>query len=125
MDIAMHRKKSCQLRVRNRNSRAMRSSTTPRAFVGCLVSAAFLWTLALSSSPELHGRIHKDANQPGHICAITLIASGTYDHSASASIISAPAPSVEFCQTLELNSVWVQPLFLGAHIFAHAPPALV
>jgi hypothetical protein len=103
----------------------MKSSTTPRAFVGFLASAAFLWTLALSSSPELHGRIHKDANQPGHTCAITLIASGAYDHSASAPIISAPAPAVEFFQNFELRSVWIQPLFLSAHIFAHAPPALV
>jgi len=102
----------------------MKSSTSPRAFVGFLVSAAFLWTLALSSSPALHGRIHKDANQPGHTCAVTLIAGGNYDHSPSAPIISAPVPVVEFVQKLDLNSAWVRPEFLGAHIFAHAPPAL-
>ena len=102
----------------------MRSSTTPRAFVGFLASAAFLWTLALSSSPELHGRIHKDANQPGHTCAVTLISGGNYDHSASAPIITVPVPVVEFVQTLELNSAWVQAVFLGAHIFPNAPPAL-
>jgi hypothetical protein len=102
----------------------MRSSTTPRAFVGFLASAAFLWSLALSSSPELHGRIHKDANQPGHTCAITLLASGSYEHSPSSPIISAPAPAVEIFHNLGLKPVWVQPVFLGAHIFAHAPPAL-
>src|SRR5690348_10344113 len=102
----------------------MKSSTTSRAFAGFLASAAFLWCLALSSSPELHGRIHKDANQPGHTCAVTLIAGGNFDHSPSAPIISVPVPVVEFVQKLELNSTWVQPVFLGAHIFAHAPPAL-
>jgi hypothetical protein len=102
----------------------MKSSTTPRAFVGFLASAAFLWTLALSSSPELHSRIHKDSNQPGHACAVTLIAGGNLDHSPSAPIVSAPAPVVEFVQKLALNSAWVRPVFLGAHIFAHAPPTL-
>jgi hypothetical protein len=102
----------------------MRNSTGTRALIAAAASAAFLWTLALTSSPELHGRIHKDANRPGHTCAITLIASGSYDQSASAPVISASAPAVQFLQNLELNSVWVQPLFFSAHIFAHAPPAL-
>ncbi len=32
----------------------MKSSATTRAFVGVLASAAFLWTLVLSVSPQLH-----------------------------------------------------------------------
>jgi hypothetical protein len=93
-------------------------------FVAVLVSAAFLWSLALSVSPQLHQRVHPDANRVDHTCAVTLVASGKCNHSPAVPLISAPAPTVEFFQRLELNSVWVQPLFLGAHIFEHAPPAL-
>jgi hypothetical protein len=102
----------------------MKGSTISRAFVAFVVSAAFLFALALGASPELHGRVHKDADQPGHTCAVTLIASGNFNHSAPASLVSAPAPAFEFRNRLELNSVWVQPLFLATHVFAHAPPVI-
>jgi hypothetical protein len=45
-------------------------------------------------------------------------------HCAPFPVISAPVPVSEFSEIRVLNSVWVQPLFLNAHIFAHAPPAL-
>src|SRR5438094_218547 len=51
-----------------------------RLFVAACVSVAFLWALALSVSPQLHQRVHPDANRVEHNCAATIIASGTYDH---------------------------------------------
>ena len=53
-----------------------------RACVAALASAAFLWALLLSASPELHQRVHPDANGIDHSCAVTMVASGNYDHAA-------------------------------------------
>src|SRR5437016_11495331 len=100
-----------------------RSINHERAFVAGLLSAAFLWALALSASPQLHQRVHKDANRVEHSCAATMIASGSYDHAAHPPVVSAPDFALQFSKILALSSTWVQPLFLGAHIFAHAPPA--
>jgi len=104
-------------------SRFARSNECGRAFIATFVSAAFLWTLILSVSPQLHARVHSDASRTEHTCAITLIATGNYDHAAHPPLIRAPQPSVQFSKMAALSSTWVRPLFLSAHIFAHAPPA--
>ncbi len=100
-----------------------RSNNYGRAFVAAFVSAAFLCALALSASPQLHQRVHKDANRAEHTCAVTMIASGNYDHVAHSPLVSAPAPAVQFSKIPALSPCWVQSPFLGAHIFEHAPPA--
>ena len=100
----------------------MRNSTTTRAFVTVLASAAFLWALTLSASPQLHERVHKDANRVEHTCAVTFIASGNVDHSPAALIISRPAPIDEFTIP-DLKPRWIESLFLLAAVFEHAPPA--
>ena len=102
---------------------SVRSSKCGRIFIATVVFAAFFWTLVLSGSPQLHGRIHTDANRANHACAVTMIASGSYDHAAHPPLVSAPQFAVRFSKIPALNSTWVRPLFLGAHIFAHAPPA--
>ncbi len=102
-----------------------RSHTGVRVLVASVLFAAFSWTLLVSLSPRLHECIHGDANRSDHVCAITLIASGSYEHAGQPPPISAPKFDVCFAASAELTSTWVQPLFLNAHIFAHAPPALV
>jgi hypothetical protein len=101
-----------------------RSQNSARALVAAVLFAAFSWTLLVSVSPRLHGCIHSDANRGDHVCAITLIASGSYEPGAQPPVISPPQFDVRFAATAELTSTWVKPLFLNAHIFAHAPPAL-
>ena len=101
-----------------------RSQTRARILVAAVLFAAFSWTLLLSVSPRLHGCIHGDANRSDHVCAITLIASGSYEHGAQPPVISPPQFDVRFATSAELTSTWVKPLFLSAHIFAHAPPVL-
>src|SRR5438552_2737096 len=101
----------------------MISSTKARAFVAVLASTAFFWTLTLSVSPQLHERIHPDANRVDHSCAVTLITSGNCNHSPAAPLITAPAPIVKSSRPLALNSIWVRTLFLDASVFEHAPPA--
>jgi hypothetical protein len=93
------------------------------AFAAALISAAFVWSLALSASPQLHERIHPDANCPDHTCAATFIASGNYTHSAHPPLVTAPVPVVQFAKIPALAPQWVESPFLGASIFEHAPPA--
>src|SRR5512133_1715004 len=99
-----------------------RSQTCPRVLVAAVLFAAFSWTLLVSVSPQLHGCIHGDANRSDHVCAITLVASGSYEHSGQPPLISAPQFHVCFAAAASLTPTWVKPLFLSAHIFAHAPP---
>jgi hypothetical protein len=100
-----------------------RSTHRARAFVAICVSSAFLWALALSASPQLHQRVHKDANRVEHSCAATMIASGSYNHSAHAPLVSAPVPVIHLSKIPALTPQWVESPFLGARIFEHAPPA--
>jgi hypothetical protein len=99
-----------------------RSTNHGRAFVATWVFAAFIWALALSVSPQLHQRVHKDANRVEHNCAVTMIASGSYDHAAPPPLVSAPTSAAQISKIPALTSCWVQSLFLGACIFEHPPP---
>src|SRR5438128_11396117 len=101
-----------------------RSRNHGRACIAVCISAAFLWALALSASPQLHQRIHPDANRVEHSCAVTMIASGSYDHAAHPPLVSAPIPVLHFPQIPALTPQWVQSPFLGARFFEHAPPRL-
>ena len=101
-----------------------RSQTCARVLVATVLFAAFSWTLLVSVSPQLHGCIHGDANRSDHVCAITLIASGSYEHGAQPPVISPPQFDVRFAASAELTSTWVKPLFLsGAHLCARAARA--
>jgi hypothetical protein len=104
-------------------SRFARSTNHGRAFVAVCISTAFLWALALGASPQLHQRVHPDANPAEHNCAATMIASGNYDHAAHPPLVSAPVPAPQFSKIPALTPCWVQSPFLGACIFEHAPPA--
>jgi hypothetical protein len=108
---------------RSAMSRFARSNDYGRAFVAALVSLGFFWALALSASPQLHQRVHPDANRAEHNCAATMIAAGSYDHAAYPPLVSAPVPAVQFSKIQALIPCWVQSPFLGACIFEHAPPA--
>jgi hypothetical protein len=99
-----------------------RSANRRRAFISICVGAGFLCALALSVSPQLHERVHKDANRVEHNCAATMIASGNYDHAAHPPLVSVPAPAIHFSKIPALTSQWVESPFLGASIFEHAPP---
>lgn len=127
MKISIMQKFLAQFQQRTEARRAM--SMIPRltkrghALVALGVSAVFLWTLALTISPQLHVRVHADANRVEHTCAVTLITSGSYTHSAHVPLASAPAPVIQFSTIPALNPLWVPSPFLGASVFEHAPPA--
>jgi hypothetical protein len=122
------RRKSLAQSSRRREDRSAmrrfaRSNDYGRAFVAALVSLGFFWALALSASPQLHQRVHKDANRVEHNCVATMIASGSYNHAAHPALVSIPTPTVQFSKVPALTPQWVQSPFLGACIFEHAPPA--
>jgi len=98
-----------------------RSPNRGRAFVATFLAASFLWALALSVSPQLHERVHPAANRVEHTCAVTFVASGSYDHAPQPPVVSAPA--VQFSKIPALTPQWVESSFLSARIFEHAPPA--
>ena len=105
-------------------SNVARSPNLGRAFVAAFVAVGFLWTLAMSVSPRLHQRIHPDANRVHHSCAVTMVASGNYNHSPSAPLLSIPALVDQFSPVPALTPQWVESAFRLARIFEHAPPAL-
>jgi hypothetical protein len=100
------------------------SANRRRAFVAALTGTVFLWTLVLSVSPQLHERIHRDANRVDHSCAVTFIASGNYNHCPVAPLVTAPVPVAQFSAIPAPAPKWVKSPFLLARIFEHAPPAL-
>ena|SRR5437867_597762 len=108
--------------ARNAMGTFARSNYCGRALVATFVSLAFLWALALGASPQLHQRVHKDANRAEHSCVATMIASGSYDHAAHPPVVSAPVPAIQFSKIPALTPCWVQSPFLCARIFEHAPP---
>ena len=100
-----------------------RSISRGRALVAGVVSGAFLWALALGVSPQLHQRVHPDANRVEHGCAVTMIASGSYNHVSHPPLVSLPVPIIQFSEIPALIPRWVESPFLGGRIFEHAPPA--
>jgi hypothetical protein len=94
-----------------------------RGFIVSAAAAAFLWAGLLSVSPELHERVHPDANRVQHSCAVTCIASGEVHHSAPPLFIDGHIQDSQSSENCFARPQWVPPLFLGARIFEHAPPA--
>lgn len=93
-----------------------------RAAIAAGALAAFLFALVLSSAPQLHEQLHGAAGVGSHECAVTLLASGNYQHTAPPAIsLAPPAPPKIFVQTLSSVS------FVSAHLefslLEHAPPA--
>jgi hypothetical protein len=112
------------MRLEDRSAMSMfaRSSNNGRTFIATCVFAAFLWALGLSVSPQLHQRVHADASRAEHSCAVTAIASGSYEHAPQPPLVSAPLPALQFSKNAALTRQWVESLFLKAHVFANAPP---
>jgi hypothetical protein len=103
----------------------MRSRRSDRAVVAPFLCIAFLWTLALCASPQLHERIHRDANGGDHVCAVTMVASGNFNHSTCPQLVSVPDLVDQFSSIPALTPQWVASAFLLARVFEHAPPALI
>ena len=93
-----------------------------RTLVAGFISVVFLWALALSASPQLHQRLHPDADRVEHSCAVTMIDPGGYNHVPHPLLVSLPLPTIQLSKIPALTPQWVESPFLGARIFEHAPP---
>jgi len=93
-----------------------------RAAIAAGSLAAFLFALVLSSTPQLHERFHGATGVGNHECAVTLLASGSYQHTPIATISlappSAPRTFVQARVSFELVSA-----HLEFSLLEHAPPA--
>ena len=61
---------------------------------GLLVALVLLLN-ALAASPALHELIHKDAEQAGHSCVVTLFAHGQIDSASGDVPLAVPIASIE------------------------------
>ena len=94
-----------------------------RRAVGLGLIGAFLFGIALSDLPQVHERVHPDANQPQHECAITVISHGKCDLNENGPVIHPGSPASDANFVLPFRAAVIAPLFLSARIFEHAPPA--
>jgi hypothetical protein len=97
--------------------------TAFRAIVAAGCIGAVLFALVLSALPQLHEQIHAATGAPNHECAVTLLTSGNYQHTPTATISLAPlAPPTTFAHALAPFQL------VSAHLefslLEHAPPAL-
>lgn len=92
-----------------------------RSIVVGIVSAGFLWMVALSVSPRLHASVHADASGVAHHCGATLLASGNcQDSPAPASM--APPVFLPLPTPVRVITPTVQSPFLVVRVLEHAPP---
>ena len=101
----------------------MNCGTRSRAIFAAVAAAAFLWTLALGASPQLHNRLHADANRVHHACAATLMSSGSCDHAPHPPLVIRRHHDFNFSKLPPLAPHKIKSAFLLASIFEHAPPA--
>jgi hypothetical protein len=82
----------------------------------------FLFTLVLCALPELHERIHQTGSSVNHECAVTLLASGNYQHTPLVPVsVAPPAPPRTFVPTPA--SFQLVSAHLEFSLLEHAPPA--
>ena len=91
------------------------------ALVGVLL-AGFVLALALAASPELHERIHHDADQQEHQCLATTIGGGCEDALVAPTLAGFVA--VLFAVVPEDHSRAAEAQFLSCCVFEHAPPVI-
>ncbi len=103
--------------------RCLTRETTLGAIAVALIGSLLL-ALTLAAAPRLHARLHAKGSAANHECAVTLIASGNYEHSAAPIVFAPPQPSKQFGTVPSLKAIWVAAPFLGASIFEHAPPVV-
>jgi hypothetical protein len=92
-----------------------------RSIVAGIVSAAFLWMVALSVSPQLHASIHAHSSDMAHHCGATLLASGNCQDAPAAPPV-APPVFLPLPVAVRVVTPAVQSPFLVVRALEHAPP---
>ncbi|MBV9489318.1 MAG: hypothetical protein JO069_06280 [Verrucomicrobia bacterium] len=90
---------------------------------GVTALLALAWALALATSPDLHERIHPDANHEGHDCGAMLFLSGAVGPAllVLACFVGKPRLPLVRLAVLTRPAVWtVRPI--DRAVLEHAPP---
>ncbi len=92
-----------------------------RTFMVWTLVAHVLFIIAAAASPALHEWMHHDADHADHDCAITLFASGGYEHGPTP--VCAPMPlSLPIQEKMAVESQRIAASFRYSGILEHAPP---
>ena len=94
-----------------------------RALVAGGLVFAILLAIGLAVMPQLHERLHADAAQSAHECAVTLIAAGKCEQAGAPIQLTAPPSAVQFAKIPAFHPLLLPTPFLNAAIFEHAPPS--
>src|SRR2546421_12424388 len=94
-----------------------------RAIVAARCIGAVLFAVILSAIPRLHEQIHNATGAPNHECAVTLLTSGNYQHTPTATIaLAPPAHPTSFVHASA--SFPLVSAHLEFSLLEHAPPAV-
>jgi hypothetical protein len=95
----------------------------PRAILALGMIGAVLFALVLGATPQLHERLHQASSTANHVCAVTLLSSGNYQHMLGAAIaLAPPAPPIAFTHiSTRFHFVSAR---LEFSLLEHAPPAV-
>ena len=92
-----------------------------KVFIAHLLVGMVLLLNAMAACPALHGLIHKDADKPGHECAVTMFAHGKVESATVEVPAIVAAASIESTPQIEFSvfSTTIENLPQG-----RAPPAV-
>ena len=92
-----------------------------RMLLALVVLDSFTLALAMEVSPELHRKIHQDADDGDHDCFVTLL-----QHGGLESVLAAvlPAPVSQECTAVVWTGTPIRTasFFLTCSIYEHGPP---
>jgi hypothetical protein len=93
-----------------------------KAALAALLVGMILFLDAMAACPALHELIHKDADKPGHECAVTMFAHGKVESATVEVPAIVPAASVEAAPQIEFSifSTVIENLPQG-----RAPPVVI
>lgn len=72
------------------------SQRSGRAVIASLLACVVLLLEAMAACPDLHELIHHDADESGHVCAVTMFAHGQVDSPVLEVAAIIPVAPVEF-----------------------------
>jgi hypothetical protein len=93
-----------------------------KSTLAALLIGLILLLNAMAACPALHELIHKDADKPGHECAVTMFAHGKVESATVEISVILPTASIEGVPQIEFSvfSVAIEYLPQG-----RAPPAVI
>jgi hypothetical protein len=104
--------------------KCLRHAEKSRLALVTLVLAGMLLAVLMSASPDLHRRLHHDADDQQHECLVTVLHAGGCDAAAPAPVLAAVHQVILFTAAPILHAQWVEPLFLSNCVLEHAPPVM-